>query len=584
MQLTRRDLVKLGVLGTAALALPLERTARSALQVANRLDPARFPAVGQLPFAVPFDATPVPMTVQVPGVWIKPDHPAGRNPVSVLVDYYELRMQQAPVPMIPGVNDTQIWGYGGTAPGPTIHAEHGRPVLVRHYNALTDQHPVLLYGPPQTSVHLHGNPSLPQHDGYASDTTGFPQWKDYWYPTFEDARTLWYHDHGVHHTASNAYMGLAGLHLLHDDQERASGLPLRGQYDRYGNPLDVPFVLRDAMFDTDGQLIFDDGFESSAYGDVILVNGVPWPNMYVEPRKYRFRMLNASVSRSYAPFLTVKGSSTKLPLTFVGTDAGLMPVAQSGTSFRFGMAERYEVVIDFSRQAGKTLLLRNQNPNNNVGFPTIGTIMQFTVGPAPAKTTVNNGTAPGTVLRPAPESMTLTETGTMPQRTLSFDRENGHWKINGKTWEDVIKSRFTAALATPKLNDVEVWTLKNLHGGWFHPIHIHLIDFKVLSRSGKTVGVFPYERGPKDVVYVGENETVKIIARFGPQAGRYMIHCHNLVHEDHDMMHQFWVKSPDPDNGPIDYDPMGFRASRQNADGQLLLPEDNGVGPQFPPV
>jgi spore coat protein A, manganese oxidase len=129
-----------------------------------------------------------------------------------------------------------------------------------------------------------------------------------------------------------------------------------------------------------------------------------------------------------------------------------------------------------------------------------------------------------------------------------------------------------------------VWTLKNLHGGWFHPIHIHLIDFKVLSRSGKTVGVFPYERGPKDVVYVGENETVKIIARFGPQAGRYMIHCHNLVHEDHDMMHQFWVKSPDPDNGPIDYDPMGFRASRQNADGQLLLPEDNGVGPQFPPV
>jgi spore coat protein A, manganese oxidase len=296
-------------------------------------------------------------------------------------------------------------------------------------------------------------------------------------------------------------------------------------------------------------------------------------------------MLNASVSRSYAPFLTVKGSSTRLPLTFVGTDAGLMEVAQRGTSFRFGMAERYEVVIDFSTHAGKTLLLRNQNPNNNVAFPTTGTIMQFTVGTFPLSTDVNNATAPGTPLRRTrPEAMTLTPTGSTPQRTLSFDRNNGHWTINGKTWEDVIKSDFTAAIATPKLNDVEVWTLKNDHGGWFHPIHIHLIDFKILSRSGKTVGVFPYERGPKDVVYLGENETVKIIAKFGPQAGRYMMHCHNLVHEDHDMMHQFWVKNPDPNAGPVDYDPMGSLASDHNADGRLFLPEDNGIGAQYPPI
>ena len=136
-------------------------------------------------------------------------------------------------------------------------------MLVRHYNDITRQHPVLRYGAPETSVHLHGNPSLPQHDGYASDTTSAGFYKDYWYPATEDARTLWYHDHGVHHTASNAYMGLAGMYLLHDDEERASGLPLRGSPDdQYGNPYDVPLILRDAMFDTGAQLIFADNDES----------------------------------------------------------------------------------------------------------------------------------------------------------------------------------------------------------------------------------------------------------------------------------------------------------------------------------
>ena len=266
----------MGALGSAALLLPLERTARSALQLANRLDPSLLPAVGQLPFSVPKVAKPTRTTLTVPGTWIDAAHEAGRDPVPVEVDYYEFHMRQPKVPILPGLPDTLIWGYRGTVPGPTIHAERGRPVLVRHYNDITRQHPVLRYGAPETSVHLHGNPSLPQHDGYASDTTAAGFYKDYWYPATEDARTLWYHDHGVHHTASNAYMGLAGMYLLHDDEERASGLPLRGSPDdQYGNPYDVPLILRDAMFDTGAQLIFADNDESSAYDDVILANGVP---------------------------------------------------------------------------------------------------------------------------------------------------------------------------------------------------------------------------------------------------------------------------------------------------------------------
>lgn len=583
MDLTRRDFVKLGALGTAALALPLERTARSVLQNANRLEAGRFPAVGQLPFRVPPTARPTPLTVTVPGTWIDPAHPDGDEAVEVEVDYYGSRMQQTRVPIMPGLPPTWIWGYQGALPAPTIHAERGRPVLVRHFNDMAEQHPVLRYGAPRTSVHLHGNASLPQHDGYASDTTASPYWKDYWYPAIQDSRTLWYHDHGVHHTASNVYMGLAGQYHLHDEVETNSGLPLRGAYDQYGNPYDVPLIVRDAIFDNDGQLIFDDNGQSGVYGDVILVNGVPWPNMQVEPRQYRFRILDAAISRSFELALSVKGSTAKLPFIAVGTDGGIMEVAQEITALRIGMAERYEVVIDFSRLAGRTLLLNNLRPKNNVEYPSTGTVMQFTVGRT-VSNRAKNATRGGRTLRARPYPMTLRQTAAMPTRTLSFVREDGHWTINGRTWADVINSGFQATIGNPRLNDVEVWTIQNRSGGWFHPVHVHLIDFQILSRTGsRRTGVQPFERGPKDVVYVGEEETVKIIARFGPQAGRYMLHCHNLVHEDHDMMHQFWIGAPE-ESAVQDYDPLATRGEDQSTDGSLYLPEMEGVEPQYPPA
>jgi len=106
-------------------------------------------------------------------------------------------------------------------------------------------------------------------------------------------------------------------------------------------------------------------------------------------------------------------------------------------------------------------------------------------------------------------------------------------------------------LGNPGLGDVEIWELRNRSGGWFHPIHIHLVDFKILDRNGRPP--FAYEIGPKDTAYVGGNETVRVIARYGPQVGRYMMHCHNLVHEDHDMMLQFEVGHGGPD--PITADP-----------------------------
>jgi spore coat protein A, manganese oxidase len=311
---------------------------------------------------------------------------------------------------------------------------------------------------------------------------------------------------------------------------------------------DVPLTVRDALFAADGSLGFADNSASGLWGDVNLTNGVPWPVMRVKRRIYRFRLLTAAISRSYR-FQLNDGDE----VTMVGTDGGLMPRPQAVTSWRQGVAERYEFLIDFSRYAaGERVVLRNLSNPNNIDFADTDMVMAFDVTDAPFdRSDPTWNTIPDT-LRPDDPIMNLRESQAVRTRTLEFRRQNGQWTINGQTWADVVDSNFQQVLANPGLNDVEIWELVNKGGGWFHPVHIHLIEFQILSRNGRAP--FDFERGPKDVAYVGENETVRVITRFGPHRGRYMFHCHNLVHEDHDMMHQFavgWTPgTPDP-NDPI---------------------------------
>jgi spore coat protein A, manganese oxidase len=268
------------------------------------------------------------------------------------------------------------------------------------------------------------------------------------------------------------------------------------------------------------------------YGDVILVNGRPWPSLQVEQRKYRFRILNASISRSYELSL-----STGEPFTMVATDGGLMPGPQVVSRFRHAPAERYEVVIDFSKyEVGQRIELRNRSPKNNIDYDTTDVVMAFDVV-GPATDTARNEVP--AVLNPAAPAMDLTPEMAVKTRRFRFERKHGMWTINGQTWEDVIESDYEKVVGNPRLNDIEIWELQNTSGGWFHPVHIHLIDFKILDRNGRPP--FAYELGPKDVAYVGENETVRVVGKFGPQVGKYMMHCHNLSHEDHDMMVQFEV-------------------------------------------
>jgi spore coat protein A, manganese oxidase len=577
-QVSRRDVLKFSALGAAVVALPLERVVRA--KTVSQIAASKLPAPYTLPFAVP------------PVV-------DGRSGGAVALD-----QKLAKVGILPGFQTT-IFGYAlpgqaPTTPGPTIHAQRGKPLTVTQANRLPAAHPFLNYDP-WTSTHLHGSASKPQYDGYASDITKVGQTKRYVYPNKQDARTLWYHDHGVHHTAENAYMGLAAQYHLHDDVESGLAIP-KWSWD--GRPVtdqyDLPLVLADKMFSANGEFRYDDAGHTGLWGDVVLVNGVPWPNLKVKKRLYRFRVLNASISRGYRLQM-----SNSTPISVIGTDGGLMPQVQQTTQLRIGMAERYEIVIDFSKYTpGTKLQLLNLGVPNSTDFDNTGKIMQFEV--------VNDAFDPKDnalptggpySLNPNKEVWDLKETEIQGTTKIEVLRQNGEWKIqstststpsnsgsggsgssgSGKggsgsgssgsgssgsgngttklmTWEDIIASNYKETVANPASGDVQIWEITNKSGGWFHPVHIHLVDFKMLTRNGKPV--FNYEQGPKDVAFVGENETIRAIMKFGKAGdpttdGRYMIHCHNLPHEDHDMMTQFRVgndvdRDPDATKGPDD--------------------------------
>jgi len=260
-------------------------------------------------------------------------------------------------------------------------------------------------------------------------------------------------------------------------------------------------------------------------------------------------------------------------MTVIGTDGGLMPKPQTTVQLRIGMAERYEIVIDFAKYKGKSIELLNLGVPNSTDYDNTGKIMRFDVGTMVTDATNNEVSDASGNLNRNMATMGLTEKdatgpdGKVRTTKLEVVRSNGMWQIratdaNGqvmnKTWEEIIASNYTDVVSNPAVGEAQVWEIKNSSGGWFHPVHIHLVDFRMLTRNGKPV--FSYEQGPKDVTFVGENETIRAIMRFGKAGdpttdGRYMIHCHNLPHEDHDMMTQFRVGADvdrDPAHGPDD--------------------------------
>lgn len=276
--------------------------------------------------------------------------------------YYEVEIkpfQQQVYPDLP--QPARLVGYDGISPGPTFIVPKDTETIVRFINNAELAN----------SVHLHGSYSRAPFDGWAEDVTEPGQYKDYHYPNQQNARTLWYHDHAVHHvsiispsvfkkrktlcdateadtfvpkTAENAYAGQAGAYIITDPEQDALGLP--SGYGEY----DIPLILTAKQYNSDGSLFSLVGEDVSLWGDIIQVNGQPWPFLNVEPRKYRFRVLNAAVSRSFALYFAATADvNAMLPFQVISSDTGMLvnPVQVSSmvSQALCRMSDRHEVIV-----------------------------------------------------------------------------------------------------------------------------------------------------------------------------------------------------------------------------------------------
>ena len=516
MRITRRGFLKLGLMGAAGLALPVGSlgVAGARLGVADAIASPRVE-----PFGVPLPVPPV----------LKPAR------TDKTTDYYEITQKKDTAEILPGL-ETEIWGYEGIFPGPTVEARRGRRVVIRQTNELAV--PV--------STHLHGGRTPPESDGYPTDLIlptkaengsssahsgpgsmgeNSHGSKDYIYPNEQRGATLWYHDHSMDFTGPQVYKGLAGMYILRDEVEDSLPLP-KGEKE-------VPLVICDRTFEEDGSFFYPSldpslegepgvlaSYHTGMFGDTILVNGAPWPFMEVSNTRYRFRILNASNARRYV--LALDPSPSGKPFVQVGSDGGLLDAPVSHQRIPISPAERFDVVVDFSRYpVGTKVELKNLEED---GDDPASRVMRFDV----VREEKDESVVPEK-LAPALDFPDLKEAEVT--RELRFSSSLiGMWSINGKPFDP---GRMDAR---PRLGSTEVWELTSNAD---HPIHLHLVHFRVISRGGKKP--LPQDAGWKDTVYVPSGETVRVLARFDGYRGRYVFHCHNLEHEDMMMMANFEV-------------------------------------------
>ncbi|HKD25167.1 MAG TPA: multicopper oxidase domain-containing protein, partial [Xanthobacteraceae bacterium] len=311
-----------------------------------------------------------------------------------------------------------------------------------------------------------------------------------------------------------------------------------------------------------GLLAFDLFNLDGILGDKFLVNGKIQPFFNVQPRRYRFRLLDTGPSRFYSFFLTdLHNLGANNPFWVIANDGNLLPAPVQVQTVRIGPAERVDIIIDFSQFAGKTIYLENrlnqlngQGPVDDFGpngtsqecsavlGTTVPSILAAGQGNLLLQFRVAGGRVVDNSLPPSQQTFyQLPNTDVEPNvvRTFKFDRLNGQWSINGQ-FMDCNTFRFTV-----QQNSIENWILFNQSGDWTHPIHIHLEEHQILSRN-RVPPPLPAEQSRKDVTQLHPNERVKLFFRFRDWVGKYPIHCHNVVHEDHAMM-ALWHVLPQGD-------------------------------------
>ncbi|MFF4485237.1 multicopper oxidase family protein [Streptomyces sp. NPDC001544] len=423
--------------------------------------------------------------------------------VSGTTSYYRVTMKETAAAILPGLPDTTVRTYQGQFPGPVIKARSGRRVVVEQTNSL---------GLP-VSVHLHGAHVPPSSDGGPMDLIQPGASKTYTYPNQQPHANLWFHDHAHHQESEHVYRGLSGFYLLTDETEERLPLPA-GEFD-------VPIALREARFDTAGQLVY--AMDDWPNRNVILVNGRPWPYFEVAARRYRLRLFNQSNGR----FFDLKLSDGS-EFTVVGGDGGLLARPARATVVRLSPGERADIVVDFSRYpvGGKVVLENALGPGP---VEHVGQVMRFDI----TRTAPDDSSVPDT-LRTLPEPRAATVNRRFELSMDEDGRPDPRGYINGRTYDP---ERIDTEIA---YGTTEIWTVTNTNRLAPHNFHTHLVMFRVLERNGTPV-TDGFESGLKDTVSVLAGETVKLQATFTGYRGTYVYHCHLFDHSAMGMMGTFRV-------------------------------------------
>ncbi|MGH3981727.1 MAG: multicopper oxidase family protein [Pseudonocardiaceae bacterium] len=560
------------------------------------------------------DPMPIPPVITVP-----PHRELWELEITMRTERVKLHSQLPP---------TTVWTYNGTSPGPTIMLRRGQKLRVSWQNEITGSFPVTAVQvqsetpfqtpgpgrdgvdpredvavlPPWTVVHLHGARTGGGNDGWTENAVlpGNAQLAEY--PNDQRATALWYHDHAMAITALNVMSGLIAMYLIRDDEEDALDLPDRRH--------EVPLIIFDRNLDTDadgdltGELLHKVNILQTTperivlpfLGPFTLVNGVIWPHLEVDARWVRFRMLNASNSRTYRLELRDEnGTPISGAMRQIGTDGGLLPVPVAVDQLTLASAERADILINFADFRGRRLTLVNtRTPPFEPGTTTPNPdVMQFRVRTRPVR---DPFTLPSTL---SPSFVRLTH-DTLPEHghrwlvlTLLQDRHPEMWEMveidqppPGLPVDGIVQVMLPGALEPTTLQRVgrtfrdaanfyiaqeswEQWRILNV-SAVAHPIHLHLAHFQALSRQRFNVAGFdpavggtttpvtylsegtldPSEQGWKDTIRVEGSqvvdgvqvgEMVSIIGQFSGASGRFVYHCHILEHEDEGMMSTFVV-------------------------------------------
>lgn len=430
------------------------------------------------------------------------------------------------VEILPG-RTTEIAGYDGLFPGPTIEATKGVPLHLTVANELDV--PIV--------NHLHGGVVPPEHDGYPTDFVQPSASRVYEYPLDQRAATLWYHDHAMDLTGPNVYAGMAGAFVLRDPAEEDLGLPREER--------ELTLAITDRSFGDDAELVYPvtDGVIDSRYhggllGDVMLVNGALWPRTDVDAARYRLRILNACNARRLELALDPGGD-----LVQVATDLGLMTRPHRRSTLTLAPAERADVVVDFSdHEVGSQVTLVNRLDDG-----AMGEVLRFDV----ARRAKDDSRVPSrlaSIERLDPADVVVTRDfklslgargqghgshGSSGGSTGSGSSGGGRdgsgggnlamWTVNDQPYRPGVD------IARPRLGTLERWRFTtDVH----HPVHAHLVGFQV-EQDGAPVW--------KDTIDVGPTSRAEVLVPIEGYRGRYVLHCHNLEHEDRMMMADFSV-------------------------------------------